>query len=47
MTIDLKLPPGSVKQAVSTQGAKVQIEQTTDGIRLTMPLKSVDIVLLK
>jgi uncharacterized protein with GYD domain len=49
LTIDLKLDR-AVKQVVSTQGSKVQLQ--TAGLpagqtRLKLPLKSVDIILLK
>lgn len=48
LNVDVKLPAGvKIKQAVSTQGNPVQIQQTAEGIRLILPLNSVDIVLLK
>jgi hypothetical protein len=47
LTIDLKLSK-PVKQAVSTEGSKVQLQTQSDGrIRLKMPLKWTDIILLK
>jgi hypothetical protein len=49
LTIDLKLAQ-PVRQAVSTQGSQIQlqtIEKSTGQIRLKLPLKSVDIILLK
>ncbi len=46
MNIDLKLS-GQFKQAVSVEGSKVEMQQTKDGIRLKLPLKRTDIILLK
>jgi hypothetical protein len=50
LTIDVKLP-GTVKQAVSTQGSTIQLQTAAPAsggmTRLKLPLKSVDIILLK
>lgn len=47
LTIDLKLSE-SVKRAISTQGNRVEIKSLgNQRARLTLPLKSVDIILLK
>lgn len=46
LAIDLKLS-APVKQAVSVQGSQVQLQKTTNGVQLNLPLKSVDIILLK
>lgn len=49
LTIDLKLAQ-PVRQAISTQGNQIRletIEKSTGQIRLKLPLKSVDIILLK
>ena len=47
LTVDLKLSQ-PVKQATSAHGSQVRLEQLSDGqIRLTLPLRSVDIILLK
>ena len=46
LTIDVKLS-GSVKQAVSIEGSKVEMLKTKDGVRLKLPLKWTDIILLK
>ena len=46
LTIDVKLSE-PVKQAVSVEGSKVEFEKTKDGVRLKLPLKWTDIILLK
>ena len=47
LTIDLKVSE-PVRQAVSTEGSRVQLQTQSDGrIRVKVPLKWTDIILLK
>ena len=46
LTIDIKLS-GSVNQAASIEGSKIEMLKTKDGVRLRLPLKLTDIILLK
>ena len=46
MFIDVKISD-PVKQAVSVEGSPVKIQRLKDGIRLELPLKLTDIILLK
>ena len=46
LTIDLKTSQ-PFKQAVSVEGGRIEIKHLKDGVRLTLPLKLTDIILLK
>ncbi len=46
LTVDLKLN-NKISSAVSSEGKPVEIEQTATGLRLTLALDRVDLILLR
>ena len=46
LTVDLKLSR-PVTRATSTEGSTVAVEKTADGVRLRLPLKWTDIIVLE
>jgi hypothetical protein len=46
LSVEMRLPPDAVGEAVSTEGKAVAVEKTAGGVRLRLPLEWTDVVVL-